>query len=71
MLALLLSLYLILQDNLIKLWDPRMGTALSTLYGHKNTVMNVAWNKNGNWLLSASRDQLVKLYDIRTMKEVR
>ena len=31
--------------------------------------MNVEWNKNGNWLLTASRDHLVKLFDIRKMKE--
>jgi polyadenylation factor subunit 2 len=40
------------------------------MYGHKNTVTKVAWNDNGNWLLTASRDQLIKLYDIRAMKEM-
>ena len=30
--------------------------------------MAVEFNQNGNWLLTASRDQLIKLYDIRTMK---
>lgn len=29
------------KDNLIKLWDPRTGNSLSTLYGHKNTIMKV------------------------------
>ncbi|VDM67529.1 unnamed protein product, partial [Strongylus vulgaris] len=32
--------------------------------------MAVDWNRNGNWLLTAGRDHLVKLYDIRTMKEM-
>ena len=32
--------------------------------------MEIEWNKNGNWLLTASRDQLVRVYDIRTMKEL-
>ena len=31
--------------------------------------MSVEWNKNGNWLLTASRDHLVKLFDIRKMKD--
>ena len=53
-----------------QLWDPRTGGCLSTLYGHKNTVTKVAWNDNGNWLLTSSRDQLIKLYDIRAMKEL-
>ena len=30
----------------------------------------VTWNKNGNWLVSCSRDQTIKLYDIRTMKDM-
>jgi WD40 repeat protein len=37
---------------------------------HKNTILSLEWNRNGNWLLSGSRDQLVKVYDIRTMKEL-
>ena len=32
--------------------------------------MSVQWNRNGNWLLTASRDHLIKLFDIRTMKEM-
>ncbi len=27
-------------------------------------------NDNGNWLLTGSRDQLVKVYDIRAMREL-
>jgi len=58
------------KDNLVKLFDPRNGGALATLYGHKNSMSKVKWNANGNWLLTASRDQLIKMYDIRTMKEM-
>lgn len=38
-------------------------------HAHKNTVMEVKWNSNGNWLLTASRDHLCKLFDIRNLKE--
>jgi polyadenylation factor subunit 2 len=69
------------KDNLIKLWDAKTGKNINTLYvllsisnfyrhGHKNTILQVEWNMNGNWLLTASRDQLIKLFDIRTMKEL-
>ena len=51
----------------IKLWDPKTGNSLATLHAHKNTVMDVKWNSNGNWLLTASRDHLVKIFDIRNM----
>ncbi|KPI96979.1 WD repeat-containing protein 33 [Papilio xuthus] len=51
----------------IKLWDPKSGTALSTLHAHKSTVMDLKWNDNGNWLITASRDHLLKLFDIRKL----
>uniref|UniRef100_A0AC34GWV4 Uncharacterized protein n=1 Tax=Panagrolaimus sp. ES5 TaxID=591445 RepID=A0AC34GWV4_9BILA len=54
----------------VKLWDPRTGNCLATLHDHKNSVTAVKWNKNGHWLLSGSRDHLIKLYDIRMMNEL-
>lgn len=42
--------------------------ALSCRHAHKSTVMSMKWNKNGNWFLTASRDHLLKLFDIRNMK---
>ncbi|KAG6820470.1 hypothetical protein H0H93_016765 [Arthromyces matolae] len=53
----------------IKFWDPRTGTVLSTLHQHKNTVQALAWSPNGNMVASASRDQTVRVFDIRAMKE--
>jgi polyadenylation factor subunit 2 len=35
-----------------------------------NTITKVIFNKNGNWIISSGRDQVVKLYDIRIMKEL-
>ncbi|KAF7634761.1 hypothetical protein Mgra_00005795 [Meloidogyne graminicola] len=43
---------------------------LHCLHDHKNSVMAVQWNKNGNWLLTGSRDHVIKLYDVRMMREV-
>ena len=49
------------KDTLVKLWDVRAGApAVATLHGHKATVMQAHWNANGNWLLTASRDQTCK-----------
>ncbi|KAI8129520.1 pre-mRNA 3' end processing protein WDR33 [Lucilia cuprina] len=53
----------------IKLWDPKSGQALATLHAHKSTVMDLKWNDNGNWLVTASRDHLLKLFDLRNLKE--
>eukprot|EP00731_Ephydatia_muelleri_P015099 Em0008g819a len=54
----------------VKLWDPRAGQSVCTLHAHKATVMCVKWNQNGNWLATAARDHLIKIFDIRMMKEM-
>ena len=30
--------------------------------------MDLQWNQNGHWLLTASRDHLLKVFDIRNLK---
>lgn len=30
-------------------------------------MSDVKWNRNGNWLLTSSRDHLIKIFDIRNM----
>ncbi|CAH1115607.1 unnamed protein product [Psylliodes chrysocephalus] len=53
----------------IKLWDPKTGQSLATLHAHKSTVMDLKWNENGNWLITASRDHLLKLFDLRNLSQ--
>eukprot|EP01041_Mallomonas_annulata_P013228 gene13228-27990_t len=48
------------KDNTVKLWDPRSDSLVTTLFGHKNTVLSCGWNVNGNLLATGARDQLVK-----------
>lgn len=31
--------------------------------------MDVKWNENGNWLVTASRDHLLKLFDLRNLSQ--
>jgi WD40 repeat protein len=38
---------------------------------HKNTIQALKWSPNGNLVASASRDQTVRVFDIRAMKEFR
>lgn len=38
---------------------------------HKNTIQALSWSPNGNMVASASRDQTVRVFDIRAMKEYR
>jgi WD40 repeat protein len=46
------------------------SVACSTISGHKKQVNCCEWSANGNWLATGSMDGLVKLFDIRTMKEI-
>lgn len=34
-----------------------------------STVMDLKWNENGNWLITASRDHLLKLFDLRNLSQ--
>eukprot|EP00727_Mastigamoeba_balamuthi_P012289 m51a1_g7683 putative wd40 repeat-containing protein (478) ;mRNA; f:20522-22436 len=59
------------KDNFVKLWDAKSGKNIATLQNlHKGTVSRVRWNANGNWFLSCASDQLIKLFDIRAMREM-
>ena len=52
--------------NSNKSFIDRMGSTISV---HKKQVSCCAWNQNGNWLATGSRDGLIKLFDIRKMAE--
>ncbi|THH05312.1 hypothetical protein EW145_g4889 [Phellinidium pouzarii] len=58
------------KDNLVKFWDPRTGTCLSTLCDCSFQYA-LSWSPNGDLVATASRDQTVRLFDIRAMKEFR
>lgn len=36
-------------------------------HGHKNTVLCVKWNQNGNWVLTASKDQIIKVINFSNL----
>ena len=55
---------------IVKIWDPKQGTMLTTLHGHKHSITGIEFNQNGNHLLTACRDQIIRMFDIRTMKEI-
>lgn len=59
------------KDNLMKLWDPRASTAISTLHGFKHTVTKTKFQKVGTnrLLASVSRDRSCRIFDLRTMSD--
>ena len=72
------------KDKQLQFWDPRskqvahtkgvlesalMEIPIGMMMPHGQTINRVKWNKNGNWLLTASADRCIKAIDIRVMKE--
>lgn len=60
------------KDNLIKLWDPRAASCVSTLHGFKHTVTKTKFQPTGTkrLLASVSRDKSCRIFDLRTMKDI-
>ncbi|KIK68529.1 hypothetical protein GYMLUDRAFT_237569 [Collybiopsis luxurians FD-317 M1] len=49
----------------------QLTNSMGFSHQHKNTIQALAWSPNGNLVASASRDQTVRVFDIRAMKEYR
>jgi WD40 repeat protein len=54
------------QKGPIVLWDPLAGELIGTLPGHAAAVHSIAWSPDGTYLASASDDQSVRLWNLRT-----
>jgi WD40 repeat protein len=51
-------------DKTIKIWDLNTGKTIKTLAHHDHVVSNVCYSPNENYILSASADKNVVLYDL-------
>lgn len=51
--------------QLISFWDIRMDEPIISINAHKANVNKIKWNNDGIYLLSCSKDSLIKLWDIR------
>lgn len=49
-------------DKSISIWDLASNGLLTELKGHKDTVMNVDWSLDGQYIASASLDGIVRLW---------
>jgi len=59
-------------DGLIFIWDKRrMTTPVGTLFGHTEGLTCVTSKGDGRYLLSNSKDQTMKLWDLRKMVDCR
>ena len=53
-------------DQTIRMWDVGTGECLRSLEGHTGAVLSIAFNPEGDRLVSGSADQTLKLWDVAT-----
>jgi polyadenylation factor subunit 2 len=59
------------KDHLVKLWDPRTGRCLTTLSSSKNQISKTLFEKTqGTLLATCGRDQIIRVFDLRLMRDV-
>lgn len=58
------------KDRLIKLWDPSQGKNIANLLHHTNAINHIKFSLCGNYLFSTGKDQLIRVVDLRQMKEI-
>jgi WD40 repeat protein len=50
----------------VKLWESRSGRLLSSLDGHSEPIMSVAFDRSGRRLVTASSDRSVRIWSLGT-----
>ncbi len=54
------------QTNIIRLWNWNTGEAIAALTGHDAPILAIALSADGNYLVSGSADQTVKVWHLAT-----
>lgn len=58
------------QNGTVSLWSPNSSTPLVKIQAHAGPVRSAAIDRSGHYMLSAGQDLRLKLWDIRTFKEI-
>jgi U3 small nucleolar RNA-associated protein 7 len=58
------------QNGTVSLWSPNSTTPLVKIQAHAGPVRSAAIDRSGRYMLSGGQDLRLKLWDIRTFKEV-
>lgn len=58
------------QNGTVSFWSPNSTTPLVKIQAHAGPVRSAAIDRSGHYMLSAGQDRRLKLWDIRTFKEV-
>ena len=57
-------------NGVVNLWSPNMRDPLARVLTHKGPVTAVACDREGRYMVTAGRDAQVKVWDVRTFKEL-
>ena len=57
-------------NGVVTLWSPNMGTPSVKMLTHRGPVRSVAVDPHGRYMATAGADAQVKIWDLRTYKEV-
>jgi WD40 repeat protein len=60
-----------LRSGEIKLFDSETLNQLTILNGHFKPVLSVSFNKDNKYLVSGSSDQMIKVWNVNTQKEIK
>jgi translation initiation factor 3 subunit I len=59
------------EDGFVRVWDVETGTQLSKIAAHKKSVQNLTLSHDKTMLVSASTDQSAKLFDVKSMQQLK
>ena len=54
----------------IKIWDTENGSSKGELIGHNKDVTTIKWSNDGSYFGSGGADKTIKLWDIKSLKEI-
>ena len=57
-------------EHTVKLWDVETGQNLTTLRGHRDALITIAYSRDGTLLASGSKDKTIKIWAVETEQNI-